>query len=103
MLSNIIYNQDLSSDFQTDWVTFSSPSIEARKRISDNTLIINWTDVQSDQPIGLITILGAGESQLPAIGSTIHINTADNSDDCWNIKLSNYVNYLKIKYNKNNT
>ncbi len=103
MLQNIIYQQDMASDFESDWVPIIAPSNEARKRISSNAILFNWTDVNSENFDGKITIIGAGESKLPAIGSEIIVNSSDNSDDCWFIKLSNYVSFLKIKYNKNST
>lgn len=103
MTMEVIKDQAMSSDFESDWIPVQIDKIaNFGKNSFADSLQIYWEDVTGTLD-GKIELFISNVQDSMTLGNTYNIETASNIDDSEFIVLSHILfKYLKIKYTKNN-
>jgi|GEM_PF-1176154 predicted Abi (CAAX) family protease len=101
MISEIIWNKDISTDFETDWLELELENIpEIRQKQEARSLQIEWQGATGVLN-GVLDIIISNNQSLETIAQTINITSASNSDDCVLITFDITPPYLKVRYQHN--
>ena len=101
MNSHIMKDIDMSSDYESDWISINTKSPGSKFRNKADSLQLIWTGATGTLD-GELQVKATNDINSGAVGRTFIIDTADNSDDSELIILYPYFKHIKLIYTSNN-
>ncbi|MBI5325029.1 MAG: hypothetical protein HZB41_07140 [Ignavibacteriae bacterium] len=99
MISEIIKNCLMNSNFETEWfpIQYELPNDGIK---SASSVQVSWKDVTGTLD-GTIEIIASVDQVMESIGCTLNINSDYNVSDSEMFLLYPSFNYIKLKFTKN--